>query len=168
MPATCWIRREAYESLVSEARRWPLRETGGALLGYREAEVALVERVLGPGPDAVHGYRHFEPDGRWQQREGERIYADSGRTVAYLGEWHTHPHGGPYPSRQDRETAKMIAGESSFRAPRPLYAIASKRWFALRGRSWSLRMMEFDRGELTEMQVQILDPEASARSGKGF
>jgi integrative and conjugative element protein (TIGR02256 family) len=157
MPPTCWIRRKAYESLISEARRWPMRETGGALLGYREGEAALVEWVLGPGPKASHGYSHFEPDAAWQQSEGERIYAASGRTIAYLGDWHTHPHGGPYPSRQDRETAKLIATDEGFRAPRPLYAIASKRWYELRERRWGLRMMEWQRGELIETAISLLN-----------
>lgn len=157
MPGACWISHASLESLLAEARQWPLRETGGALLGYREDEVALVERVLGPGPGASHGYRHFEPDVEWQLREGERIYAESGRKIAYLGDWHTHPHGGPYPSRQDRETAKLIATDSAFRTPRPLYAIASKRWFDLSGGNWRLRVMEWHDGSLEEMGLHVLE-----------
>jgi integrative and conjugative element protein (TIGR02256 family) len=162
MPGTCWINRAALESLLDEARHWPLRETGGALLGYREGNVALVEHVLGPGPDASHGYSHFEPDVEWQLREGERIYAESGRKIAYLGDWHTHPHGGPYPSRQDRDTAKLIATDRGFRSPRPLYAIASKRWFECRGGRWRLRMMEWHRDSLAEMDLHVLGRNESA------
>lgn len=157
MPGICWIRRTALESLIAEARSWPVRETGGALLGHREDNRAVVERVLGPGPEAGHGYSHFEPDGLWQQGEGERIYVESGHTVAYLGDWHTHPHGGPHPSAQDRRTARMIAEDRSFRAPRPLYAIASKRWYQIRSPRWGLRMMEWRGGRLAEMELIVLE-----------
>lgn len=157
MPGTCWIRRAALEDLLAEARRWPLRETGGALLGRRKGELTVVETVLGPGPGASHGYSHFEPDGAWQQVQGERIYAQSGRTVAYLGDWHTHPRGGPYPSGQDRHTARMIARDVAFRAPWPLYAIAAKRWYQLREPGWTLRMLELREGELVEVELLTLE-----------
>jgi integrative and conjugative element protein (TIGR02256 family) len=150
MPGTCWIKDGALADLLAEARRWPLRETGGALLGRRETERTVVEVVLGPGPDAVHGLSHFEPDAAWQQEQGERIYAESGRTIAYLGEWHTHPRGGALPSEQDRRTAREIASEEGFRAPRPLYAIAAKRWHRLGERRWRLRVLELVGGELVE------------------
>jgi integrative and conjugative element protein (TIGR02256 family) len=156
MRGTCWIKREALAVLLAEARRWPLRETGGALLGWRDEKSALVIAVLGPGPEASHGYSHFEPDGEWQQREGERHYRESGRTVAYLGDWHSHPHGGPYPSRQDRQTARMVAEDEAFRAPQPLYAIASKRWYELRNPSWRLKVLEWHEGRLQEMELRVL------------
>ena len=76
MPGICWIRSRALESLINEARAWPLRETGGALLGHRDGELAVIEQVLGPGPNAGHGLSHFEPDAKWQLGEGERIYAE--------------------------------------------------------------------------------------------
>lgn len=157
MPSICWIRGRALESLISEARTWPVRETGGALLGHRDGKLSVIEQILGPGPNASHGFSHFEPDAKWQLGEGERIYAESGRTVAYLGDWHTHPHGSPNPSRQDRETAKMIATTQGFRSPHPLYAIASKRWHQLRRPSWRLRMMEFRNGKLAEVDLVVLD-----------
>lgn len=156
MPGICWIQLGALESLLSEARSWPLRETGGALLGRRDGELAVIEDVLGPGPNANHGFSHFEPDAKWQLEQGKRVYAASGRTVAYVGDWHTHPHGRPEPSRQDRKTAKMIATTQSFRAPRPLYAIASKRWHQLRRPSWRLRMMEWYGDGLQEMELIVL------------
>lgn len=167
MQGICWIRSRALESLLNEARAWPLRETGGALLGHREGSLSVIEQVLGPGPDAGHGLSHFEPDAAWQLVEGERIYMESGRTVAYLGDWHTHPHGGPNPSQQDRQTARMIATTRGFRAPRPLYAIASKRWHQLRRPNWRLRMMEYHQGKLTAVDLVILtDLEAEQVKGE--
>ena len=155
MRGECWIQSEALEKIYAEVGNWPLRETGGALFGWRDENGAVVKQMLGPGPKATHGYSHFEPDGEWQQAEGERIYEQSGREVAYLGDWHSHPRGGPYPSRQDRRTARMIAEDSAFRAPQPLYAIASKRWYELRDMRWRLRVLEWRGGRLEEM---ILTP----------
>jgi proteasome lid subunit RPN8/RPN11 len=134
-----------------------MRETGGALLGHREADLTVVETVLGPGPRAIHGYAHFEPDAAWQQREGERAYERSGRTVAFLGDWHSHPRGGPWPSLQDEETAEAIAGDGGFRAPRPLYAIASKPWYGVRETAWTLRMMEWHEGTFVDIELITLD-----------
>jgi len=156
MRDVCWIEPGALTTLLAEARRWLLRETGGALLGWRGEEGAVIAAVLGPGPEANHGLRHFEPDVQWQQREGERIYRESGRTIAYLGDWHSHPYGGPYPSRQDRKTARMIADDRAFRAPEPLYAIASKHWYQLRGPGWHLRVMRLRGGRLLDTSLQPL------------
>jgi len=150
----CWFHPEALNALLEEASRWPMRETGGALLGWRDERSAVITHVLGPGPNATHGWSHFEPDGKWQQREGERIYLASGRTVAYLGDWHTHPHGQPQPSRQDRKTAKLIAEDVRFRAPRPLYAIAGKPWYHLRNSEWELKMMQWQDGSLQDIRLR--------------
>lgn len=126
MRGDCWFRADALTDLCVEARRWRTRETGGALLGWREGDVTVVARVLGPGPNAKHGFRSFEPDAAWQNEQGQRIYAETGRTVAYLGDWHTHPLGAPSPSSQDADTARLIATDSGFRAPVPLYAILGR------------------------------------------
>lgn len=157
MPGTCWFTRGACDRLLSELQGWPLRETGGALLGRREGDLAVVETVLGPGPEAHHGLSSFEPDHEWQQAEGARIYRESGRTVAYLGDWHSHPRGPALPSTTDQETAKMIAAEEAFRAPRPLYAIATKRWYQRREPAWRVKMMELFEGELAEMELITLE-----------
>ena len=50
----------------------------------------------------------------------------------------------------------MIATTQSFRSPRPLYAIASKRWHQLRRPSWRLRMMEHHQGKLAEVDLVVL------------
>jgi integrative and conjugative element protein (TIGR02256 family) len=159
MPEICWIEPGALGELRAEAKRWPLRETGGALLGWQEGSESVVAAVLGPGPKASHGLSHFEPDARWQQREGERIYHESRRTIGYIGDWHSHPHGGPYPSSQDRRTARVIAEDPDFRTPEPLYAIASKHWYELRCPDWRLRIMRLKEGRLRETELRVLPSE---------
>lgn len=122
----CWFERDALNELLAEARRWRLRETGGALLGWRSDTEVVVRHVLGPGPNAEHGFSHFEPDAAWQGARGRQIYAESGRTIAYVGDWHTHPRGRPTPSRQDRKVMRAIAADTGFRAPNPLSVIVGR------------------------------------------
>ena len=149
----CWIRCIALEEMLREARRWRLRETGGALLGWHEDGRYVIDRILGPGPDAKHRFASFEPDAKWQGREGARIYCESGRTVAYLGDWHTHPRSSPYPSGQDRMTARQIAEDPDFRMSRPLYAILGR---TLRAPRWRLRMFVGIDGRLEEIDTDSL------------
>jgi integrative and conjugative element protein (TIGR02256 family) len=112
--------------LLDEAERYRVRETGGALLGWREDKEVVVNRILGPGPRARHRFWYFEPDHEWQGREGRRIYHESRRTIAYVGDWHTHPRGATRPSPQDRKAMASIANDSDFRTPNPLSLIVSR------------------------------------------
>lgn len=109
-----------------EAERHAPHETGGVLLGYpdrtnqRWVQITL---QVGPGPHAVHGSHHFEPDGEWQARQVAAAYVASGRVSTYLGDWHSHPRGTHRPSGLDRSTAKRIALCEEARAPHPLILI---------------------------------------------
>lgn len=144
---------------MAEARRWKIRETGGALLGWRDGTDSVVARVLGPGPKAVHRRHSFEPDGEWQNRRGAAIYRASGRTIAYLGDWHTHPLGSPRPSKQDKDTALLIADDADFRTPTPLYAIIGRStWPASRRRRCQLAVYEVHGKELVPAQIEIVEP----------
>jgi len=153
----CWCDERVLGQLLGEARRWPVRETGGALLGWRDNHDAVIAAVLGPGPEAQHGFSSFEPDGPWQNREGHRIYHESGRTIAYLGDWHTHPRGSARPSRRDLQTAQETAADEKFRAPDPLYGIASKPWRSIKRESWALMLYELVDGDLVEINYKTCD-----------
>lgn len=122
----CWIDETALGDLLAEAGRWRLRETGGALLGWRDGADVAIACVLGPGPGAKHRLRSFEPDGPWQVAQGRQIYTATNQMVAYLGDWHTHPFGRPTPSRQDETAARQIATDANFRAPEPLSGIVGR------------------------------------------
>lgn len=157
MPAHCWFRPDALTELYAEAHRWRTRETGGALLGWRDGDATVVARILGPGPQARHGVRWFEPDVKWQNEQGSRIYRASGRTVAYLGDWHTHPLGAPRPSRQDAETAKLIAEDTAFRAAIPLYAILGRSLGSLAsGSPWRLAVFEWRDDDFAAVTVHYM------------
>ena len=139
MPYRCWVAPSALRQMAAEANRRLIRETGGALLGWFEDSDYVIAQVLGPGPKAVHGWSHFEPDAGWQVNEGRRIYETTGRRVRYLGDWHTHPRGGCAPSPTDLETVAAIAIDRDFAIEKPLYAIMCRPWTrVMRGNSWNL------------------------------
>ncbi len=112
--------------MEAEAERHFPSESGGVLLGYRppgHRRALQVTEVVGPGPRARHRRHRFEPDGAWQATEIAAAYERSGRTVTYLGDWHSHPRGSGRPSGLDRATARKIARSPKARAPRPLLII---------------------------------------------
>lgn len=110
---------------MTEADRVAPCETGGVLVGYwaRPAREVVITAVLGPGPRAVHLEERFEPDSEYHRREVARLYEASGRLHSYLGDWHTHPRSGPWPSPLDHKTLRTIARDPGARAATPLMAI---------------------------------------------
>jgi integrative and conjugative element protein (TIGR02256 family) len=154
MRGRCWIDERAVRALLEEARRWRFKETGGALLGWRDGRNAVVAAVLGPGPNAKHGFRSFEPDGEWQVAEGRRIYRESGRRIAYIGDWHTHPFAVPRPSTQDRSAVLSIADDPDFRAPNPLSAIIGAGWIEWLRRSDVLMVYAWGGEHLHPMEIR--------------
>ncbi|UKA54509.1 Mov34/MPN/PAD-1 family protein [Arthrobacter sp. FW305-BF8] len=82
-----------------------------------------VTNEVGPGPGASHNKASFNPDADWQSHQIARLYADSGRRLAYLGDWHTHPGAFPTPGARDLETLQAIARHSPARCPEPIMVI---------------------------------------------
>lgn len=128
-PVEVHVYDEALAAMVLEGQRCYPNETGGLLLGHWVPGQRTVEvhAVVGPGPRAEHHRTSFLPDWAWQQREVARLYAASGRTLAYLGDWHTHPDGPLRPSWMDRMAAMSIARAPEARAPTPILLILALR-----------------------------------------
>lgn len=100
-------------------------ETGGVLLGYwirPWAEVVITE-VVGSGPQAIRGPRHFVPDHEYQESEIAKRYESSGRQLSYLGDWHSHPAGGRTLSPADEQTLRTIMRAPAARCPVALMAL---------------------------------------------
>lgn len=100
-------------------------ETGGVLVGYQAPSTheMVITAVVGPGPAARGGRDYFLPDVGFHQREVARLYEESGRTIEYLGDWHSHPLGSAWPSRLDRRTLRRVASSLEARAPEPVMGI---------------------------------------------
>lgn len=101
-------------------------ETGGVLLGWRAStsEIVITD-LVGPGPRAEHHCVWFRPDADWQQEQIDACYAQSGRTVTYLGGWHTHPNGSPVLSGKDLRTLRRISRHGDARIPQPVMAVVA-------------------------------------------
>jgi integrative and conjugative element protein (TIGR02256 family) len=143
-----WVPDCVLSLMVMEANAREPLETGGALLGYwaGESSEPVVTHFVGPGPDASHGKDRFEPDYDYQNAEIERLYSASGRTLHYLGDWHSHPNGGGYLSDKDRATFLRIARSKGARAARPVMIVlagkeqwAAHAWQLERRSGWFLR-----------------------------
>lgn len=122
---TAWLRTDVLAELLAEADCQAPLETGGVLLGYWSADSSepVITHAIGPGPCAEHDYQRFLPDHEFHLKEIARLYAQSGRSLSYLGDWHSHPAGCGALSRKDRMTLRQIASETDARASRPMMLI---------------------------------------------
>lgn len=120
--------KDLYAQIVVEAERMAPLETGGIFLGYQNSKASpfvKITHVIGPGPNADHGYNYFEPDYKFQSLETEKIYKSNSRGITYLGDWHTHPLGAAKLSWQDRVCLHKIANNPVARNPSPVMVILS-------------------------------------------
>jgi len=123
---TVWVLEAALNAILKEADKDPERETGGVLMGYWSDDSAVITTAIGPGPEAIGTMRRFRPNSEWQKLEIARVYQASGRTVTYLGDWHSHPRRLPLPSRLDVRTARRISTFDDAGAPNPLMLIVGE------------------------------------------
>lgn len=109
--------------MASHAAAFFPLETGGVLVGYVGSRAIEVTGIVGPGPNARHAPTRFSPDAVWQAERIAELYAESGRRLSYLGDWHSHPKGTPAASQRDRATLRHIAAYPDARCPDPLMLI---------------------------------------------
>ncbi len=105
------VERQALDTIRSVAAASGFRhEVGGVLLGsYRGPHIHVVN-VTQPQERDRSSFNRFwrRPDGH--QTMAEAAWLGSGRTVTYVGEWHTHPEPVPRPSWIDRmEWSRKLA-----------------------------------------------------------
>lgn len=91
-------------------------ETGGVLLGRGPGAdgVLLVDEAGDAGPNAVRKPDFFLRDRIHAQALADAAWID--RKAVWVGDWHTHPMGGPTPSERDLRTYEglLVAAELSF------------------------------------------------------
>lgn len=85
-------------------------EAGGILLGYRRGDHLHVVTATSPQPGDQQGRFHFNRCAPTHHALAVRQWKLSGRTMDYLGEWHTHPIHDPTPSALDMTEWKKICG----------------------------------------------------------
>ena len=120
---TLWWEQAPRVDMAAEAQAALPHETGGLLLGWTSTSDIVITHTIGPGPGAEHQPTGFTPDRDWQYAQIDELYAESGRTLQYLGDWHTHPDGLPRPSALDVSLLRKIATTPESRCPRPVMGI---------------------------------------------
>ncbi len=146
------VERNLADQVLSEAAEFAPLETGGVLLGFRDGGAGrdlVATELVGAGPNSKRDRCRFSPDGPWQRARIAERYEASGRTLAYLGDWHSHPTGNG-PSDLDRSTALRIATTEAARCPRPVFVIATRV-----AAGWELRAYRFAVRRLVRTRVAI-------------
>lgn len=133
MPS-CFVSGGILARMYSEASQWAPFETGGVLLGVTTPVDVWVEQCIGPGPNARHHEARFVPDHEYQEEAIADAYAASGRRLAYLGDWHSHPAGPLSLSSEDVSTFHRIARHPEARQRQPIMMIVAG------GSSWTARV----------------------------
>lgn len=109
------------DQMSETARRAYPDETGGILIGENIANrVVVVADATEAPPDSKSTRNTFE---RGTQGLVERLAADWGSSLYYVGEWHAHPGALPNPSCTDRRSLKAISRDASLRCPSPILVI---------------------------------------------
>lgn len=76
-------------------------EAGGILIGrYREPHIEVIECTT-PMPCDVRQRSAFDRKDPGHARVARKRWKESGHTLTYVGEWHTHPQAVPEPSSTD-------------------------------------------------------------------
>lgn len=87
-------------------------EAGGTLLGSRRGPDMEILGWTVPGPGDDRRPRAFTKADPRHQAAATAAWNASGGTVAFVGEWHTHPVGGVAPSATDLRTWKRLTKAS--------------------------------------------------------
>lgn len=88
-------------------------EAGGILMGYRRGPHTHVTEATLPTARDVQRRFGFFRHATHHQRVALRRWKESGETMDYVGEWHTHPEDDPSPSGIDLRHWRNIAQASS-------------------------------------------------------
>ncbi|CAH7449821.1 CD-NTase-associated protein 3 [Vibrio chagasii] len=79
-------------------------EAAGVLLGEIRGKHLVVTDLSIPGRGDLRSRNRVDRKGKHHQIKVDECFQESGGTVNYLGEWHTHPEDSPKPSPQDRSS----------------------------------------------------------------
>jgi integrative and conjugative element protein (TIGR02256 family) len=114
---------EVLEKIMHACHARATVETGGILIGRygRTHSCAIVTDVSMPPPDSTHSSTCFQRGVHGLQQWLDQLWRSDGHY--YLGEWHYHPAGSPYPSQIDIEQMRAIARDVDYQCPEPLLLV---------------------------------------------
>lgn len=141
----------ALDQLRDESERKLPDETGGILVGRFQSGVLDVERIIGPGPNALHTRSGFRRDGAYAQQALNRLYDQSVGALDYVGEWHSHPY--PVgPSPRDWRSMRWIAKNPHYAPKYPLLIIVQR----TRAQAWKPVAFQWRTNTLVRLPVTIV------------
>lgn len=113
-----WMRR-------SERVRGRRDETGGVLFGHIDPflKVVWVDEVSGPPPDSVQSPTAFVCGTAGVADMNAEKKKRTRNAVSFVGMWHTHPGGMPWPSETDYSAMAELLTSDQFKANRFLMVI---------------------------------------------
>ncbi len=154
-----WLPMSAWMRMIDESNDKAPKETGGVLIGYwnDRRDEAVIENVIGPGPNAEHNICSFRPDQDFQEAEIARHYMESESLHVYLGDWHSHPTGDLAMSSTDRKTLRRIALCRESRIPVPIMGILAG------AEEWRLKFWSYRPTALGKLGIRIGIEEALIR-----
>lgn len=129
-------------------------ETGGILVGRytKSLDCAVIEAITGPPIDSQSGRTWFKRGIKGLRKILEKYWK---RNCFYVGEWHYHPDGEPFPSNKDKNQLKSICSSKDYDCSAPILIIVGGRLPV----NWSIKAYVFpNNGNLQELK--------SANSGK--
>jgi len=96
------IEKPVWEFLFSYAQTdSKATEAGGIFLGYRAGNHIHVTSATGPLPNDKRARLSFDRLDAGHQHAAHNAWTESGCTIDYIGDWHTHPQRIPSPSSKD-------------------------------------------------------------------
>jgi integrative and conjugative element protein (TIGR02256 family) len=148
-----WVRRHVSEQLRRlRGRPW---EIGGWLLGYRDTEAVVITHAT---PPASRGTPFgVTISGRGHRTLFDRTWSATRGHVTFLGDWHTHPGGPPFPSRRDHAAVADVARDPDFKTRRPVIAIVATPRLPRRGLPALAFFEGDDGGHLTRLVYSLFD-----------
>ncbi len=101
-------------------------ETGGVLAGHiDENGDFVITNASGPGPKSVRSANKFEKDVEYCQKFLDKLFLNSNKQIAYIGEWHSHPNKNNHPSGTDIKSLSEISYQKEYLTDCPVMIIFS-------------------------------------------
>ena len=115
-------------------------ETGGILIGNytKSLDCAVIETITGPPKDSQRGRTWFKRGIKGLSKILEKYWK---RNRFYIGEWHYHPDGAPFPSNKDKNQLRSICLSKDYDCSAPILIIVGGKLPS----DWSIKAYVFPR-----------------------
>lgn len=114
-----------YEEVQKCIEKFYPNECGGIFVGTIDnGNTAVISEMMLPKKfrsTPIYFVRVADLLNKWL----EKIFQRDGGNTIYLGEWHSHPNGSPYPSNTDLKAMEDIANNNDVRISTPLLLIVA-------------------------------------------